>query len=83
MDCLISIQHVVDGQVVDTLPTEFHTYYGMRMFNEYFTGRDLRSIRSMLTEYLPTLPFAYYEPCGCDEQRDIPMTMEVSNFFSE
>lgn len=83
LDCLISIQRVVDGQVVDTLPTEFHTYYGMRMFNEYFTGRDLRSIRSMLTEYLPTLPFAYYEPCGCDEQRDIPMTMEVSNFFSE
>lgn len=84
MDCLLSIERVdKDGNVTDTLPREFHTWYGLKIFNEYLSGKDLRSIRNGLIEYLPTLPFAYYEPCGCDEQRDIPMVMEASNFFSE
>ena len=84
MDCLLSIDKVgPDGEVLETLPKEFHTWYGLKIFNEYLSGRDLRSIRNGLIEYLPTLPFAYYEPCGCDEQREIPMVMEVSNFFSE
>lgn len=84
MDCLVSIDRVdSDGNVIDTLPKEFHTWYGLKIFNEYLTGKDLRTIRNGLIEYLPTLPFAYYEPCGCSEQRDIPMVMEVSNFFSE
>lgn len=83
MDCILEIQHVVDGDVVDVLPREFHTWYGMKILNEYLSGKDLRTIRNSLIEYLPTLPFAYYEPCGCDEQREIPMAMEVSNFFSE
>lgn len=84
MDCLLSVQKVdAEGNVVDILPPEFHTWYGLKIFNEYLTGADLRSIRSDLIEYLPTLPFAYYEPCGCDEQREIPMVMEASNFFSE
>lgn len=84
MDCLVSVDQVDEnGNVVDTLPKEFHTYYGLRIFNEYLTGKDLRKIRTALIEHLPTLPFAYYEPCGCDEQREIPMTMEASNFFSE
>jgi hypothetical protein len=83
MDCLVSIDEVVDGEVVGTLPTEFFTYYGLKIFNEYLSGVDLRSIRTALQEHLPTLPFAYYEPCGCDRQLDIPMIMEASNFFSE
>lgn len=83
MDCLVAINHVEDGQVVDTLPTVFHSYYGLKIFNEYLSGKDLRNIRNSIIEYLPTLPFAYYEPCGCDEQREIPMTMEATNFFSE
>lgn len=84
MDCLIAIQEVSpEGEVLDTLPKEFHTYYGLKMFNEYLTGVDLRSIRTELTEHLPTLPYAYYEECGCDEQKDIPMIMEASSFFSE
>ena len=83
MDCLVSIQRVENGEVIDTLPTEFHTWYGIKIFNEHLMGSDLRKIRNELIEYLPTLPFAYYEPCGCDEQREIPMTMEASNFFSE
>lgn len=84
MDCLVSIDRVdSEGNVIDTLPKEFHTWYGLKIFNEYLTGKDLRTIRNGLIEYLPTLPFAYYEPCGCSEQRDIPMVMEVSNFFSE
>lgn len=84
MDCLIAIQKVdAEGNVTDTLPKEFHTWYGLKILNEYLSGRDLRSIRNELIEYLPTLPFAYYEPCGCDANRDIPMVMEVSNFFSE
>lgn len=84
MDCLVSVDCVdVEGNVTDTLPKEFHTWYGLKIFNEYLTGKDLRNIRNSLIEYLPTLPFAYYEPCGCSEQREIPMAMEVSNFFSE
>lgn len=84
MDCLLAVEKVdSDGNVIDTLPKEFHTWYGLKIFNEFLSGKDLRSIRNGLIEYLPTLPFAYYEPCGCDAQREIPMTMEVSNFFSE
>lgn len=84
MDCLLSVERVDEkGNIIDTLPVEFHTWYGLKMFNEYLTGADLRSIRNGIIEYLPTLPFAYYEPCGCDEQREIPMVMEASNFFSE
>lgn len=83
MDCLVSIERVESDNVVDTLPDEFHTWYGLKIFNEYLSGKDLRSIRNGLIEHLPTLPFAYYEPCGCDEQREIPMVMEASNFFSE
>lgn len=84
MDCLLAIEKVdADGNVLETLPVEFHTWYGLKIFNEYLTGKDLRSIRNGLIEHLPTLPFAYYEPCGCDEQREIPMVMEASNFFSE
>jgi hypothetical protein len=84
MDCLLEIQCLDDyGNVQDILPKEFHTYYGLKIFNEHLDGSDLRKVREALTEYLPTLPFAYYEPCGCDEQREIPMVMEASNFFSE
>lgn len=84
MDCLMSVDRVDEsGNVTDTLPTEFHTWYGLKIFNEYLSGKDLRSVRNGLIDYLPTLPFAYYEPCGCDEQREIPMAMEASNFFSE
>lgn len=82
-DCLVQIDSVVDGKVVDTLPVEFHTFYGMKLYDEYLCGRDLKKIRSALTEYLPTLPFAYYDRCGCDEQREIPYSMEASSFFSE
>ena len=84
MDCLVAVELVDEnGDVVDTLPKEFHTYYGLKIFNEYLSGKDLKQVRSSLIDYLPTLPFAYYEPCGCDEQREIPMTMEASSFFSE
>lgn len=83
MDCLVGIVRVEDGQVVATLPEEFHTWYGLKIFNEYLMSKDLREIRTALIETLPTLPFAYYETCGCSEQREIPMVMEASNFFSE
>lgn len=83
MDCLVSVERVENDEVIDTIPKEFYTWYGLKIFNEYLSGRDLKSIRTELTEYLPTLPFAYYEVCGCDLQKEIPMTMEASNFFSE
>ena len=82
MDCLVAIQVVKDGVVVEELPREFHIYYGLKIFNEVLSGRDLKAIRNGLTEELPTLPYAYFEECPhCDNE--IPMTMEVSNFFSE
>lgn len=84
MDCLISVEKVdSEGKVVDRMPEEFHTYYGLKIFNEILVGEDLRLIRVALQEDLPTLPYAYFESCGCDEQREIPMVMDVSNFFSE
>ena len=83
LDCLVGIQLVENGEVIDVLPDEFKTYYGLKIFNEYLTGSDLKAVRDILTEHLPTLPFAYYEPCGCNEQRMIPVIMEASNFFSE
>lgn len=84
MDCLVEITCVdATGVVVETLPEEFKVYYGLRIFNEYLQGVDLKAIRESLQEHLPTLPYAYYELCGCDEQRSIPMVMEASNFFSE
>ena len=82
-DCLLRVESVEDGTVTSVLPTEFHTYYGMKLYDEYLSGKDLKAIRSALTEYLPTLPFAYYDRCGCDEQREIPYSMEASSFFSE
>lgn len=83
MDCLVSVQCVEDEHVVAELPQEFFTWYGIKIFNEFMLNRDLKAVRDGLIEYLPTLPFAYYEPCGCDEQREIPMVMETTNFFSE
>lgn len=83
LNCLVAIQRVEDGVVTDELPVEFHTYYGLKMFNEYLMGVDLKKIRTELTEHLPTLPYAYFEECGCDDKREIPMVMEVSSFFSE
>lgn len=82
-DCLVRFESVEDGKVIDTLPELLVKSYGLKIFNEYLLGRDLKSIRTELIEYLPTLPFAYYEPCGCDLKKDIPVSMEVSNFFSE
>ena len=82
-DCLLRVESVEDGTVTSVLPTEFHMYYGMKLYDEYLSGKDLKAIRSALTEYLPTLPFAYYDRCGCDEQREIPYSMEASSFFSE
>lgn len=83
MDCLLEINCVdADGIVLDTLPSEFHVYYGLKIFNEYLSAFDLKEIRTEIMEFLPTMPFAYYEPCPyCDNET--PMVMEVSNFFSE
>ena len=83
MDCMMNVQCVKDGKVLAELPVEFFTWYGIKIYNEYMYSRDLKAVRDALIEYLPTLPFAYYERCGCDEQREIPMVMETSNFFSE
>lgn len=83
MDCLVDVQYIENGELKDSLPEELRMGYGLKIFNEYLTARDLRAIRTALTEHLPTLPYAYYEVCGCDQQREIPMVMEASSFFSE
>ena len=83
MDCLESIEQVDSkGEVIDVLPKEFHTWYGLKLFNEYLSGKDLRVIRNELIEHLPTLPFAYEDTCPYCELKT-PMVMEASNFFSE
>lgn len=83
MDCLTSVDLVTEnGDVIDTLPKEFHTWYGLKIFNEYLSGKDLRNIRNSLMEHLPTLPFAYSDTCPYCEL-ETPMVMEASNFFSE
>lgn len=83
MDCLESIECVNEqGNVVETLPKEFHTWYGLKILNEYLSGKDLKAIRNGLMECLPTLPFAYSDTCPYCEL-ETPMVMEASNFFSE
>ena len=82
-DCLLSFECVVDGKVVETLPELLLKSYGLKIFNEYLMGKDLKLIRTELIEYLPTLPFAYYDTCGCELQKEIPVAMEATNFFSE
>lgn len=83
LDCLQSVSHVEDGSETDVLPDEFKTWYGLKIFNELLVRQDLHQIRKALLEYLPTLPFAYYEVCGCDQNNTIPVTMDASSFFSE
>lgn len=81
--CLQEIQQVdSEGNVLSTLPREFHTYYGMKIFNEVLTAKDLKIIRSAMVESLPTLPFAYEDICPYCE-KSTPMVMEASSFFSE
>ena len=83
MDCLIGISRVEDGVEVDTLPDEFKVWYNLKILNELLVRQDLHQIRVALLEYLPTLPFVYYEVCGCDQNNTIPVTMDASSFFSE
>lgn len=84
MDCLLSIDKVDEkGEVVESLPANLIQIYSLKILNEYLSGIDLKTIRREITEYLPTLPFAYYEECGCDRKLEIPVAMEASNFFSE
>mgnify|MGYP000872654188 CR=1 FL=1 len=83
MDCLVSIEKINSkGEVIETLPKEFHTWYGLRILNEYLSAKDLRTIRNELIGHLPTLPFVYEDTCPYCEL-ETPMVMEVSNFFSE
>lgn len=83
MDCLVAIE-VADeeGNVTDVLPKEFHTWYGLKIFNEILLGADLKKIRDEVIECLPTLPFAYEDTCPHCAQTT-PMVMEASSFFSE
>lgn len=83
MDCLVSISSVDENGVEDQLPDEFKTWYNLKIFNELLMRQDLHQIRKALFEYLPTLPFVYYEVCGCDQNQNIPVTMDASSFFSE
>lgn len=78
LNCLISIE-TENG---DVLPSEFHTFYGLKIFLEYLSVRDLKNIRNSLIEALPTLPFAYEDTCPHCE-RETPFIMEASSFFSE
>lgn len=85
LECLESVQCIgKDGETITSeLPSQYKTFYGLKLFNDYLGAKDLKKIRTELQEALPTLPFAYYEPCGCDRNMEIPMIMETSSFFSE
>ena len=61
----------------------FSRFLGLKLEEVSPDHSTISRFRSALTEYLPTLPFAYYDRCGCDEQREIPYSMEASSFFSE
>ena len=83
LDCLQEIKAVEDGVELETLPNEFKVWYNLKIFNEMLVRQDLHQVRKALLEYLPTLPFVYYEVCGCDQNQNIPVTMDASSFFSE
>lgn len=83
LDCLVGIQQVSeDGKVLKEFPTEKFAWLGLKLFN-HFDSDDLQAIREELRDELPVMPFAYYDLCPCDFQREIPVTIEASGFFSE
>lgn len=82
-DCLVEIQYVKDGQVLDVLPVEAQTFMGMSLYNEILSSKDLAAIRKGLIEYTPTLPFSYEDVCACPRQLNVPYIMEPTSFFSE
>lgn len=82
MDCIQGF-YSDEGNSKEELPSEFLTWYNIKILNELLVRKDLHEIRRAILEYLPTLPFAYYEVCGCDQNQTIPVTMDASSFFSE
>ena len=84
LDCIVAIQKVVDGKVVEEFPIEalhgmgldFYKYAGLGALN------NLKAIRTAVQEELPTMHFSYTAECPCDRRMEIPMAMEASNFFS-
>lgn len=71
------------GQVVYELPSKIFGYFGLNFFNEQLEGPDLSTIRKKLRTGIPTISFVYYDVCGCEKMKQIPVTMEGDNFFGE
>lgn len=84
MDCLVGIELVDEkGSKVTDIPSETFVWMGLKLFEKFLSQNDLRKVRTGMREEVPTLPFDYKETCPCDRQREIPMAMEASSFFSE
>lgn len=82
-DCLVAVQEVNGEEIICELPKDFNTFLGLKLYDEILSSKDLKLIREKLREYLPTLPFGYFTECPCPSQREIPVVMEASSFFSE
>lgn len=83
-DCLRNVQMVTDdGEVRDELPAEVMRYLGLKLYNSILSGSDLKEIRKVLREEMPTIQFFHKKDCPCEMKREIPVTMEATNFFSE
>lgn len=83
MDTLTKIcQKDEDGKIIDELPLEAVQFMGLGLFDDSFDGKDLKGIRQVLREDLPSIPFMYDERCiSC--HRVTPVTIEPSSFFSD
>lgn len=85
-DCLQRIEQVSNPgrdneEVTLVLPHDMNTALGIRLYDQTLSGRDLKAVRTALREKLPVLPFGYEETCPKCE-RETPIAMEATNFFS-
>ena len=83
IDCTVQIKSMKDSKEIAAFPMDQYIFLALKLFDNYLTREDLALIRTCLREDVPTMPFDYKDTCPCDQQREIPMAMEATGFFSE
>ena len=79
-DCCEIIRESTTGV---ELPTHLVKAMGLKLYNEILSSSDLKKIRRLLREEIPTMPFYYNDTCVCPKKLEVPITMEAGSFFSE
>jgi hypothetical protein len=80
LDCLLSVTNSTTGQ---ELPVKLVKERGLKFFDIELGKKDLEAIRTAIRDHVPTMPFYYLTDCPCPQKKEIPVSFEGSNFFSE